>query len=278
MDHLRSPDFDWGSESILRAPPELKLTTRGHCYSMFKYVKAMQEAVEMGVTTKDDLTPTSPIQRLRNMKLETVLQERRGNMKARNDIEDPSCSLKALPNESPEEHLSRLCLIRNYNSDLNANGTIKIPAFIDVTPEHLTLLQPTTEQLSAGALLKEANKHTGRRMGLRRLNFIGEVPGLCRVTNTNKRVENILHAMKMSNTMESLLLAKKKARLASQEGKIHQRSKLASLMGVPVPSKDFTAVQLKNFISDRLGGSYPSVAKKTTLAGSALFAHGEIQT
>jgi hypothetical protein len=69
---------------------------------------------------------------------------------------------------------------------------------LEVTDLALKLISPTANDLRVGQLLKEANTHVGLKVGERRLNYLGEVAGMCRQANTKDRVDKIALACQVS--------------------------------------------------------------------------------
>jgi hypothetical protein len=76
MKLMSSPSFDWSASAVLAAPKVLRLTIGKNLANMFKFVKAMQEAVELGVAEDGDLVPDWSLQRLHNEKLVQIREKR----------------------------------------------------------------------------------------------------------------------------------------------------------------------------------------------------------
>lgn len=293
MEFLAHPDFKWTSKEILAAPEPmkpLKLTIGNNLSKMFKFVKAMQEAVELGVAEPTDLVPDWSRQRLRNTRLQSIRSKRQTATASATDIgasvnsDLESYSLRAIPGESPESHFKRLCRHRARGGPLQVPRGLQI----EVTPLQMQILRPSDSDLRIGNLLKEANTHYGARMGLRRMNILGEVDGLCRQANTEKRLEKIQQALQLSATAEELgrrkqgvaefrKRSKRAAKAAKEERKRIAQEKrdakkkqvddLTALLGeAPVNGKHHRAVELRAFIKAKLEGKYPKVPKSKTMA------------
>lgn len=163
---------------------------------MFKFIKAMQEAVDLGVAEPEDLVPDWSRKRLHNKSLQSIRSQRNDVQASDTDVgvsknlDLESYSLRALPGESPESHFKRLCRHRARG------GPIQVPrgCHIEITPLQLRILSPSDADLRIGSLLKEAN---------RRMNILGEVDGLCRQANTEKRLAQAGEATKMYSRLSS---------------------------------------------------------------------------
>ena len=150
---------------------------------MNTFVNAMREAVELGVAETGDLVPDWSRERLKNQTLVDIRSRREHVKPTTHDIgvsrhsDLASFSLHSMPNESHTDHFKRLCLARARG------GPLCVPRGLDVemTPLQFQVLSPTVGDLTVGNLLKEANTHRGAKLGLRRMNVLGEVEGLCRV-------------------------------------------------------------------------------------------------
>ena len=281
MDLLSSPSFDWSSTAVLSAPITLKLTVGKNLAHMFKFIKAMQEAVELGVAETGDLVPDWSLERLNNKSLVTIRASRDHVKPSENEIgisrhsDLASFSLRALPNESAKKHFSRLCLARARG------GALRVPTGLEVTPLQIRVLQPSERDLTVGNLLKEANTHRGAKLGLRRMNMLGEVDGLCRVTNTDTRVDKLMQSLRLSATHEELCTRKQGVLSLKKQSKLvvagavaerkkkagekratvqNQISQLTSLLAsAPTNGKKHSAAELKAFIQNKLEGKYPAV-------------------
>jgi hypothetical protein len=221
MSILSSPDFKWTSEEVLSVSdqfPTLKLLFDSNLSRMWTFLKAMQEAVELGVAE------TGSRDRLKNPTLVDIRSRREHVKPTANDIgvsrhsDLASFSLYVMPNESKEDHFSRLCLSRARGGPL----CVPIALDLEMTPLQFQVLQPTVSELTVGNLLKEANTHRGAKLGLRRQNLLGEIDGLCRVTNTDTRVDKLCQALQLAATMEAL------GKLKEDEGQLKKASKAAA--------------------------------------------------
>ena len=286
MSLLSSPEFEWTATEVRTVNtkiPTLKLLVGKNLSRMFKFVKAMKEAVDLGVAEPDDLLPDWSRDRLKNQTLTDIRSKRQHARPTDHDIgvssnsDLSSFSLRSLLNESPKVHFSRLCLARCRG------GPLDVPIHLDLhmTPLQLTILQPSDRDLTVGNLLKEANTHRGAKVGLRRMNILGEVEGLCRVTNTDTCVNKLRQALQLSSTMEELgtrkqganqlkkvskaavdlaKAARKKKAEEKQTTLKNQLVQLTSLLGEgPVNGKSHSASELKSFIIKDLRGRYPKV-------------------
>jgi hypothetical protein len=293
---LSDPSFTWSTSALLALPSELnplKLTKGGkHLAVVHKFVLAMKEAVNLGVATVDDLTPN--FARIHNPALEAFTARRREQAPSSTDIgaskssDLDSYTLSRLPNESNEHFFTRLCRTRCRGA---ADGAkVQLPHYLDleVTPLALKLIAPSANDVRVGQLLKEANTHIGKKVGERRLNYLGEVPGMCRQTNTKDRVDKIIQACQISSALDSLASGRKKVIDANKRTKslalaaVTERRRYASqkaavkndeldslkflLKAAPANGTKFTANELKHFITTQLDNNYPNVARKTTLA------------
>jgi hypothetical protein len=272
--YFSAPGFSWTTGPIRDAPfaAELKLTSMDKLSAMFKFVQAMIEAVNLGVADHGQPVPDWSLSRLKNDQLERERQHSKPNgsnydLNGSKETELVSYLYGRLANETQQEYFSRLCLKRSLS------GPFKIPSTIDATKDQISLFSPTPSQLTTGALLREANTNFGAQMGLRRLNCLGEVDGLCRTANSEPRVAKLVQAATLAATVGALLKEKhqatqknKKRKQAELRKKDGAKRTLALLLGVPIPAKKFLVAQLKKFIMDKLGGLYPTVAKNTSQA------------
>jgi hypothetical protein len=275
LKHFSQRAFNWTPEAIKAAPfsTALGLTAQRHLYDLFKFVNAMREAVELGVADEGAPVPDWSLSRLRNAQLQKACEERKQPTLSSNDIgvgQDtalPSYFLGRLPGETNEDHFTRLCLHR-----VREDGKLKPPSFLEITDDQMSLIEPSQEDLSVGAFLKEAAESYGKKMGKRRMNFYGEVPGLCRVANTESRLAKLDQVTAITSTLDALLEGKKalaaenkNASAAKTKETEETRRKLASLMGLPTPRKNFVAADLKKYITDNLEGAFPAVSKSRNL-------------
>jgi hypothetical protein len=295
MDTLSAPTFDWSTSAVLALPPlfinKLKLDKRKNLALFFTYISAMKEAVSLGVATVDDLIPN--FTRIQNPILEAFAARRREEAPSSTDIgasksaDLESFSLSRLPNESNEHFFSRLCLTRCRGATDGLAVVLPRGLDLEVTDLALKLISPTANDLRVGQLLKEANTHVGLKVGERRLNYLGEVAGMCRQANTKDRVDKIALACQVSSTLEDLSssrkeVASRKKRIKSMataavgerrrdaekkmEIKTAKLNSLVRLVGVnPANATKFTAVELKSYIATNLDDVYPNVDKKKTL-------------
>jgi hypothetical protein len=226
MDTLSAPTFDWSTSAVLALPPlfinKLKLDKRKNLALFFTYISAMKEAVSLGVATVDDLIPN--FTRIQNPILEAFAARRREEAPSSTDIgasksaDLESFSLSRLPNESNEHFFSRLCLTRCRGATDGLAVVLPRGLDLEVTDLALKLISPTANDLRVGQLLKEANTHVGLKVGERRLNYLGEVAGMCRQANTKDRVDKIALACQVSSTLEDLSSSRKE--VASRKKRI----------------------------------------------------------
>lgn len=280
MNLMSSPSFNWTAAAIMSAPKYLKLDTGKNLAKMFKYIKAMQEAVKLGVAKKEDLVPDWSLDKLENIRLQEIRLKRHHVKSSDTDIgvsrhvDLASFSLIALPGETREDHFHRLCLARSRGGPLQ----LPVGVALEVTPQQKNLLQPTERQLSIGNLLRESNTHYGAKLGLRRLNLLGEVDGLCRHANDDTRLEKLKQALQVSATNEELTRRKQAVKKKNAQTKLvvaaavavrkriteskrlvkqHTFEKLKLLLGSePENIQKYSAAQLKTFVNDKLGHTH----------------------
>jgi hypothetical protein len=132
MNLLSSPSFKWTTVEILSAPAALKLPVNSNLADMFRFVKAMEEAVELGVAEVGDLLPDWSQEKLNNQTLVSIRSKRDHAKPSVNDIgvsrhsDLSSFSLQVLPGESATDHFRRLCLARSRG------GPLCLPTSLDL--------------------------------------------------------------------------------------------------------------------------------------------------
>jgi hypothetical protein len=89
---------------------------------------------------------------------------------------------------------------------------------LEITKEQAGLLEPSSFDLRAGALLREAAEQTvTRALPLRRMSLIGEVPGMSFIANTPKRMKRMWSWLRMAESFRQENVGKGKKQTASQK-------------------------------------------------------------
>ena len=245
----------WETEQILKFERDfpsvkaLKLTQGKHLHDFYKFTEAMNEAVDLGVASKDDLSPdVSAALRRRNTKYAEILKARAESMASSDDI-----------GASKASDLETYSLARGEATNLELFermiaqrklGSADLPsvfASLDVacSQSQLELLAPSEEEVRLGDELKKTNSVSGRRIyASTRLGKLGTLEGSCRESNGERRMMNMERREQVDVSIRDLLAIKQKNKEDRQEEKTReaeeQRKKAEvrqakKLQGTPSP-------------------------------------------
>lgn len=184
-------------------------------------------------------------------------------------------ALRQQPGEDRKEWFERLCFIRKVGG--YEGGRMHI----EMSPRQREKYMPSRTEKLIGEQMKEAHAKPKKKPG-NKMNKYGEMPGFCKLANTDERISKMEKKSKVEAFVRALQEAKEKAlgpkqaakekaqeekeeraaeRRQRKEKKMEVQKKLEALIRRKPGKKDgeFTAAELKGYVNETLKGNLPDI-------------------
>ena len=196
---------------------KLKLDQGSHLHKLYRYIQAMDEAVNLNVASPSDVLPNLEAAKAKRNQAYVQLLAQSALVGAAKDDIGAGCSsdlstfsIKKQVGEDSNAHFKRICWLRRLGG-FKGQGPLNIEVSMEQEGKK-GMIMPSEEEIALGSMLKEANKRHKKPPGAR-MNQFGELPGFCKVANTEHR----LRKMEKKAVVDAFVVKLKEAREKADE-------------------------------------------------------------